>query len=272
MALFGRVFLLATTLGLVAVTTFSPACSSESFVREQRAVKVLGKNEIWELSWAAEPSTSFCGPDDLTATMTCGCDGFSYAESGTLYLTRKSGGREIDRINLGEPFASLGVGLGQGQLALQRWPTEEGDYDRESRGESGLAEEIRGRPSVRVLQLADYDHDGSASEMLLQVSAASCGHRGYAAVGVSKSRPSLHFLTSAGQPELPLVMNLKQWEALAKTGKPSSVTEWTCGDHGMLTQGDYVVSAASGVIQVNIREYECNSDGTLGRMIRETVQ
>jgi hypothetical protein len=240
----------AAVLGLVAATVTTAAYSHEApkqYVREQRAVSVQGVEETWQLIWNGKPST-VCGPDEISMAITCPCSGWAYAEFGKLWLVRKRGGREVERMDLRPLFSKSDYPEDKvkGTAYLQSWPPEDGDLEREDRCDPKLVSEIKRRPAPRIMQFADYDRDGNATEFLIQVGTPPCGKLQFAAVGVSVKEPHLHALTSAAKPDAPLIMPLNAWQALLASPRPHTVATWTCGDHGSDVRSDLVVSASSG--------------------------
>jgi hypothetical protein len=119
---------------------------------------------------------------------------------------------------------------------------------------------------------ADYDRDGNATEFLLQVGTLPCGKLQFSAIGVSANEPHLHALTTAGKPDVPLIMPVNAWEALLKSSRPQTVTTWPCGDHDSDTRNDLVVSARNGEIRVKSLTLSCPSDNSTGKLIEETDQ
>ena len=88
---------------------------------------------------------------------------------GDLYVIRVRNGAEIDRLRL-TPF------FGEHHAAvLQRWATDEDqDFKLSERDDFGKMVANK-RPTVRVMNFADYDHDGRATEFYLQTEVAPCG-------------------------------------------------------------------------------------------------
>ncbi|HEY2345607.1 MAG TPA: hypothetical protein VGH80_06955 [Xanthomonadaceae bacterium] len=231
-----------------------------------------GEKEVWQLVWDRPPE-EVCGPHDMIGAISCPCSGLSYGEFGTLRLIRKRGNVQIDSLDLRPLFGQFDypdANRVEGTAYLQRWPTLEGDFDRERRGDSALVDEIEHRQPVNLMQLADYDRDGRATEFLMQVGTLPCGNTQFAALGVSPLNPRLHALTSVGKPGKPLMMPRDAWEALLRPGSPATVTTLTCGDHGSDVQEELVVSANHGEIQVRQRVYACTPDGDKGRLRSDT--
>lgn len=229
--------------------------SSGPIPREFRDVVIDGKTERWRLVWEGRPRP-ICGPEDPEMAMTCPCSGFAYGEMGDLTLTRERGGEVIDRLALGPFFEDLPASDSEGLAAMQWRPFELADVEGELPA-SRLLPTIRARPGPKVMQLADYDHDGVASEFLVQVSAGPCGHTAYIALGVSRAKPRLHALGTARFPEAALVMAGSAWQALLEAPGETRVTVWPCGDHGAEERGEMVLSAREGIISARRLRLSC---------------
>ncbi|MDD3370382.1 MAG: hypothetical protein PHE27_01010 [Alphaproteobacteria bacterium] len=261
-------------LGLSACLAALPARAQTLVPRETRTFSVNGQQETWQLAWSGAPDPSrYCGPDKIEDLAdTCGCDGFSYAEVGELWLIRTRGGKEIERLSLGAPFEPVSLKLKKGEIPLRRWPAQNGDVGRKRQKDPTLLPEIQSRPAPEIMAFADYDRDGAASEFLLQVSYASCGTFGVAAVGVSKANPHLHILSSEAHPEKPLVLPREAWDALAQSGGPHTLTLWECGNHGETTGGKISVSAQKGRLNATLRKYSCPRKESPEQLLEETAQ
>src|SRR5262249_50641532 len=142
--------------------------------------------------------------------------------------------------------------------ALQRWgePLPE-DMHRELDGDPTLATEIMRRPRPTIVKLADYDHDGRATEFLLHVANLPCGKEYDVAVGISKTIPQLHALSSAAHPAEALLLPRHAWEALLRGPGAHRVVQWECGDHGSDIHEELVVSADNEKIRARHLEYSC---------------
>lgn len=87
------------------------------------------------------------------------------------------------------------------------------------------------------MDFEDYDHDGQATEFLLQTESSPYGHRYGVVVGVSRQMPRLHAFGTAAHPKEPLVMDERAWTALLHSQGPARVVVWACGDHASDTEG-----------------------------------
>jgi len=199
-------------IALIAVAMVSAVACADSLLREERTVIVNGIAETWQLRWAKPPS-SYCGPESVLKAISCPCRGFAYGETGTLLLVRLRGNTEVERLNLSPLYQEWNdrnqsfLGADGDGAALPHWPMNDSDFDRESNGDKTLLAEIKNRPPTQIMQLADYDHDGQATEFLIPVAAPTCEDGTYyVAVGVSKDNPHLHGLAPADDPKDPFVI------------------------------------------------------------------
>ncbi|MDB5498491.1 MAG: hypothetical protein JWP28_2522 [Phenylobacterium sp.] len=240
------------------------------YVREQHTVIVRGVPETWRLVWTGKPST-MCGPQGMDMAITCPCSGWAYGESGNLSLVRVRGGQEVERMKLAPLFGKFDYPAGEvgtGKAYLQRWPAKLSDFDRSERGDGRLVPEIKRRQAPQIMRPADYDHDGEATEFLIQVGTMPCGKLQFAAIGVSVGSPRLHALSSTAHPNKPLMMPLRAWQALLRSSHPGPVIVWNCGDHGSEVQSELILSASRGEIRAMDRDRACHADGSLGPPVK----
>jgi hypothetical protein len=270
--------LFGAILSIVSATAYAQQPNFQEkerqLVREQRAVIVNGVRETWQLVWDGEPST-VCGPDEVYMAITCPCAGFAYAEYGKLSLVRKRGDQEVERMDLRPLFGKSdypAIDKVEGAAYLVRWPLESGDFERENRRDPKLVAEIKRRSAPIIIQFADYDRDGQATEFLIQVGTLPCGKLQFAAVGVSAKEPHLHALTSLAMPDTPLIMSLGAWQALLKGPGAHTIKIWACDDHGSDVRTELEVSAGDGQIHVKEREFSCPPDGQAEKLVKEIVQ
>jgi len=248
---------------LAAFAFTGMAATPAQFLRESRDVALGGQPEQWQLMWEGRPK-SICGPEDPEMAMTCPCTGFAYGEMGHLSLLRKQGGRVIDRLALGQFFTDLPADNSDGLAAMQWRPFQMADVDKSG---PGLLTRVKARPGPRMMRLADYDHDGVASEFLVQVSAGPCGHTDFIAVGVSRANPHLHALGTASHPGGALAMPGNAWQALLEARGETRVTVSPCGDHGSEERNELVLSANAGVISATQKNYSCPEDGSKEKLL-----
>jgi hypothetical protein len=200
--------------------------------------------------------------------ITCPCFGFGYAQQGKLFLLRRRAGNPAERLALSPLFAfELDSPATEGAdplAALPRWgePILPGDAERESKGDPDLATEIMHRRKSTTMKLADYDHDGRATEFLLHVGNVPCGKQYDVVVGISKSEPRLHALSSIAKPDEPLLLPQRAWAALLSGTGEHNVIELECGDHGSEVHEELVISAEKGKIRARRRTFSCPFDGT----------
>ncbi|MBN8500243.1 MAG: hypothetical protein J0M19_03715 [Sphingomonadales bacterium] len=237
------------------------------FVREQRTVTVNGTPEQWQLVWDGKPR-SICGPEDVEMAVTCPCTGFAYGEAGRLSLVRKRNGRVVDRLRLGPYFSELPMDGSDGLAAMQWRPMDPGDFDRAAaRANRSFLNAVAKRPGPRVMRMNDYDHDGMATEFLVQVSAGPCGHTEYMLFGVSRAQPRLHPFATVDHPDDPLILPGSAWQALLKGKLPARVTAVPCGDHGSDVRQELVMSADAGAIRVRQDTWSCPDNGTAEKLL-----
>jgi hypothetical protein len=120
--------------------------------------------------------------------------------------------------------------FGEGGARMRRWPVTKADT-----GKPDVAE-LELRPIETVIKLADYDHDGRATEFILVVGSEPCGHTPSVLVGISKDNAKLHAFGTAEKPSEPLTLERPaDWERLRAAGS-AELTMVACGDHGADTE------------------------------------
>jgi hypothetical protein len=256
----------AALLGLLAI-----AATPAQFLREQKAVTVNGHRELWQLVWEGKPKP-ICGPQNVEMAVTCPCTGYAYGEMGRLSLVRKRDGKALDQLALGPFFSDLPESNSKGLAAMQWRPLASTDFDRANDGSSpAFLKDVAQRRGQPVMQMADYDKDGNATEFLVQVSAGPCGHTDYALFGVSKAQPKLHAFGTAIHPADVLVLPGSAWQALLTTRGTARVTAWPCGDHGSDVRQELVLSASAGTIRVRQKTWSCPDDGRSETLLGDEV-
>ena len=265
-----RILLLCATAGVLGAGTLAlarPPAPPPPVLRESVAVRVGTADERWRLEWRSPPREA-CAPQ-AEDVVSCPCTGFAYGEMGVLDLVRRRPGHPDERLPLTplfhDPDNADWDSPSEDLAARQRWPVRESDVNETD--QAAFERRVRARPSVRVMALRDYDHDGRATEFLLQVGTAPCGRRESIVVGVSRGRPALHAFTSVAHPERPLVLEATIWERLARSGGGVSVLEWPCGDHGAETRTDVRIAVTPGGIDGTRSESECGRNGAAGRRV-----
>jgi len=239
------------------------AGTDKPIIREERKIVIGGIEELWQLEWAKTPTLT-CGPEDAEWN-TCPCSGFAYGESGDLTLVRKRKGLKDERLHL-TPFFTDDESSTSSEAVLAKWKVLEKDYD--DAETPNFVSRVRSRPTVPIMNFEDYDHDGSATEFILQVGNLPCGKHISIVVGVSKKNSRLHAISSVKRPNKPLKLQVQQWEALLKSQKPITVVNWPCGDHGSEVEEEFELVAQLGEIFAKRRTYDCNENGR-GKLLKK---
>jgi hypothetical protein len=232
-----------------------------SLIREQKMVVVDGVKESWRLEWEAPP-VSTCGAEDVDTAMSCPCSGFAYGEAGALSLVRLRPGASEERLALAPYFRDHGIPGAAGAAVLQRWrpipaTVHSEDDDWRHATDWNFLQRVRARPSAEVMRTADYNHDGRASEFLMQVGTRPCGRQAMVLVGVSRFNPRLHVFASAEAPNVPLELAPRTWEAVRRSDKPVHVIEWPCGDQAGDVESMATVAVRRGIFHVQREDRPC---------------
>jgi hypothetical protein len=228
-------------------------------IREEQQVAVNGAIETWELEWRATPHPA-CEANEIS--LACPCAGFAYGEAGDLEAVRLRERIEIDRLRI-TPFFSDGYG----GAIVQRW--KPGDNDLRDSQRQDFPVLVGRRPTVRLMYFADYNHDGWNTEFYLQTDAERCGRRGGIVIGVSKRNPRLHVFGTKANPNEPLYMQKRAWEALRSASAPIEVLDWPCGDHGAETETTLRLRWTPEGIAGSRREYACPGGSNNKKPIHE---
>jgi hypothetical protein len=230
-------------------------------VREAQTMIVGGVAEQWRLKWLSPPKPA-CGPSD--ESLTCPCTGFAYGESGDLALIRLRNGTEIDRLSLTPFFEDAPAD----KAVLERWePDHDKDFGAAQKDDFTVA--VAKRPTVQLMHLSDYDHDGQASEFYLQTEAAPCGKSVGIVVGMSRTNPRLHAFGTISHPSKPLYLHKPEWESLRDASGEVEVLDWQCRDHGSESQTTVRLGWTKDGIQGMRREFTCTPEGQAGELIHE---
>lgn len=229
-------------------------------IREEQDVVVDAVTETWRLLWKALPKP-YCGASQGDA-VTCPCMGFAYGESGDLYLVRLRHQTEIDRLHL-TPFFEE-----EEKATVQRWPEEKRDLKLAERKD--LVGLVGKRPTVQVMHLEDYDHDGRQTEFYLQTEAAPCGKSMGVVIGLSTNNGRLHAFSALSNPSKALILQRRVWRALrdASTGTVKMV-DWLCGDHGADTQTEIELQWSAKGIDGKRFEYSCPAHNESRALVSE---
>ena len=82
------------------------------------------------------------------------------------------------------------------------------------------------------MHVADYNRDGRANEFYLQTESEPGGKSAGVIIGITKLRPRLHAFGTASNPDKPLRLQKREWDALRRASGPIEVMDWPCEDHG----------------------------------------
>jgi hypothetical protein len=258
----GHKFIVCFVVLLAAVTAFAE--DSVPIVREEQKVTAADGEESWRLEWASAPRPA-CSPDQ-PEWMTCPCIGFAFGERGNLTLVRRKSGHNDERFALTKLFDGDLDGPGYpGEAVLRRWDV--GEKDIEQSDSATFASGVYARPIATVMRFGDYDHDGRATEFLLQVGTLPCGKQMSVAVGISPRSDRVHVFGTAEHPEKPLVLQAPHWESLLQAKGPVKVVDWVCGDHGSDTETELELRADAEGIHATRTEYKCKADASRGELI-----
>ena len=261
-------YLVILLSGVAILCNYSRA--ADPLVRQQKTVIVDGVAEVWQLRWEKKPKP-FCGADDAELSLTCPCSGFAYGEQGKLTLVRERPGGLHETLSLGPFFADADLpGIAAGASLVQRWqPVEAGDEnDWKHASDKDFVNQVRKRKLKNLMILADYDHDGRATEFLLQVATKPCGKHQMVLVGISKLNPHLHAFATPEKPHSPLLLASWEWEALLKS-EHTSIIDWQCGDHDSGYEWRAILDAHDGVLHAKFQSFECQAEGSAVKLIEE---
>jgi hypothetical protein len=204
----------------------------QAVVREEHTLTIGGVSERWRLEWE-RPPTPTCIDE-----ATCYCADFTYGEKGYLDVVRERPGEPEDRLHL-SPFIGEEVEDGHGrshvgQALLMRWPPMGSDGPHPP-----TLTELQDRRSASVMQFADYDNDGRATEFkVLTWNIAPCTlGRLSIVVGIDRRNPRLHVFTADGSP---LVLRKEAWESV-RQHVPITVINIACGNHGSIEEDTSVI-------------------------------
>lgn len=220
----------------------------ESLVRDAKEIVVAGKKEQWSLEWRTAPSFTCVDAGWLS----CPCLNIAFGEIGDLYVIRRREGAPEERALLKD-------------MALQHWPVYEADSERYSVAMD--MEVARKRPAVPILEFDDYDHDGRATEFIIDHGSTPCMAHETMVVGSTVREAKPHLLTLKGHPDTPLVLNGRwQWEAIrdasrAQLSRGIELVQSVCGNHGSGAEYTYVVRQIGDEFEVTARTYLCNGPG-----------
>lgn len=207
-------------------------------VREEKHLVVDGVSETWRIEWREDPRLD-CVDESW---WTCPCHGHGFGEVGKADLVRLRPGAPEDRFDLGAISE---------ELSLQRWVPPKslkwGDPP-------PTLEEMEKLPVADVMDFADYDHDGRATELTLYASNVVCGHITTVVVGISKTNPKLHVFEADGEH---LTLQSKRDWAKVRDGLPARIVTWACGDHGSAREESMFITRDARGFHVKKSERAC---------------
>jgi hypothetical protein len=235
-------------------------------VREVAEVTVGSLVETWRLEWL-KPPEPYCSVED-SGWYTCPCEGFGFGEKGPLVLVRRLADGTEERLSLDPLFDWPDAGR---TSILRRWDPEPNDHDFIAKGEDQLLRRLQDRTSARIMQFADFNHDGWAAEFLVPVEPLGCGHPYSVVVGIASSNPHLHVFTTAERPTSKLVLPNAAWLALRQGPGPTRVTDWRCGNYGQTQELEIEVKTDRGRIHATRRTYACTGSSKRGRLVDNNV-
>ncbi len=236
------------------------ATPAKDVVREEKQVVIHGVKETWRLIWRGKPQEGACSPKDLDTAIACPCNSFAYAQEGILILERHRPHAKPERLPLAPFFAQTDMAPGEdGTALLQRWPFDVSDIGAQGTDDDALRARIHARPAATAMRFVDYNHDGLASEFLLPMGNAGCGHRYAIVVGVTRDNPHLHAFTSVDHPHRPLLLQFHEWQALAASAHPAPIIDWQCNDHGTDRRSMLTIAADHGRIHGTMDDYACKA-------------
>jgi hypothetical protein len=180
-------------------------------------------------------------------------------------------GHPQERLALAPFFKDQGAPAAGGLAVLQRWrpipaAAHDEDDDWHHAADFDFLARVQARGATGIMKFGDYNHDGRASEFLLQVGLRPCGRPRMALIGVSRRNPRLHAFASAETPEQPLLLPAESWAALLKGTKPVQVQEDSCDDPGTEAATSSTVTIQGGVFHVRRESRPCpkTDDGESG--------
>lgn len=249
-------------MSVVALAAAASGGRQQPVVRERRRVVVGADTEEWRLEWKSPPR-EVCSPNDGGFAFARPCTGWAFGEAGHLVLIRQRRGALDERFELDSFFEETPTG----GAVLQRWPTElwdfPGSFDAGPLPDS-VSRRIRSRPVVMVMRLGDYDHDGRATEFVLEVEPYRTGS---VLVGLSVKNPTLHVFGSALHSNSRLMLGPGQWDDLLQSPDGHVMTNnLLCGDHGSEEAEDVELRTSPDGIHATLYTYACDEHFNKGAL------
>jgi hypothetical protein len=224
-------------------------------------VVVNGRRETWRLQWAAAPAPA-CAAAEIETALSCSCAGFAYGEAGPLSVLRIPARGAPETLELAPFFIAAATPAPPGSALLQRRqpiPASASDEDDDWHHASdfNFLKRVRARRTTEAMRLADYNHDGQASEFLLQVGVLPCGRPQLLLVGVSRRNPHLHVFAAAEAEDQPLLMGPRAWAAVLRKPRATHVVEWPCDAGADSVESVVDVEVRRGVFHLQRSERRC---------------
>jgi len=215
----------------------------DAVVRESATVSVEGVDESWRLEWRHPPLPECMGDDWYT----CPCAGFEFGEKGDLDLVRQKPNAPEERLALNSLFEER-------DARLARWQVNEAERNKLAVPSQAA---LQKRPLVSLMKFGDYDHDGRATEFVLQIAAFPCGHTTSVVVGIDKNKPKLHIFSSFEESKDWLTLESRSdWEKV-RGPLPVTLVEVSCGDHGAEDEESIQISADAKGLHTERRKKSC---------------
>ncbi|MFO0608878.1 MAG: hypothetical protein U0324_37275 [Polyangiales bacterium] len=191
-------------------------------VRESRTVIVDGVAEEWRVRFVTPPGENPPIPED---EWNCIVGFYNRFDRGDAVLERLRDGVVIDRFD--NPCGPSGVNDSCApRLLIPRHVTPYVP------GRRTLPAATTDRhPWTTWLDLADYNHDGQATELAAYVGHLACGVEVSAVIGITRERPRLHVLRWADGAAMTLAVDATWWDAVRASPRGEQVTIG-CGNHG----------------------------------------
>lgn len=186
-------------------------------VSESRTVAVDGVEETWRVRFV---TPSLAPAEIADGEWSCPRAFESRFDRGRAVLERVRGGVVVDRFE--NPCGSTD-GEECARRLLIPWRVA---APRDRRVDAGRL------PRVTYLDVADYDHDGRATEFAADLGELVCGHTEAVIIGITRDRPRLHVLRWADGGRMAMTSGRAGWEPVRASAR-GDVATWRRGDHGV---------------------------------------
>lgn len=183
---------------------------------------VDGVEEEWRVRFVTPPGENPPLPED---EWNCIDGFFNRFDRGHAVLERLRDGVVIDRLD--DPCGPSGGGqLCASRLLIPRHVAPD------TPGRRSLPPATTDRLPWRTwLDLADYNHDGQATELAIDVGHLACGVEVSAVIGITRGRRRLHVLRWADGQEMTLAVGAAWWDEVRASPRGERLTI-ACGNHG----------------------------------------